>query len=117
MSDPEHAWRTAFRHPGRWDEPFPPLSMVELFEASAAAHPEAPLLDFMGRRYSYGETLDGVRRAIETVAADGLDRASLARRLPAGAARMRLTVRCGTTRPSVPAPARRASPASARWRR
>ena len=35
----------------------------------------------------YGETVDSVRRAIETVAADGLDRLTLARRLPAGAAR------------------------------
>jgi len=36
--------------------------MVDLFEASARAHPQAPLLDFMGRHYSYGETLDGVNR-------------------------------------------------------
>ncbi|RYD52555.1 MAG: hypothetical protein EOP60_10040 [Sphingomonadales bacterium] len=62
MSDPEQIWRTAFRHPGRWDDVFPPLSMVELFEASANAHPQASLLDFMGRKYSYGETLDGARR-------------------------------------------------------
>lgn len=62
MSDSEHVWRTAFRHPGKWDEVFPPVSMVELFEASAAEHPQAPLLDFMGRKYSYGETLDGARR-------------------------------------------------------
>lgn len=62
MSDPETVWRTAYRHPGNWDDPLPPLSMVDLFEASAAAHPEAPLLDFMGRKYSYGETLDGANR-------------------------------------------------------
>jgi L-alanine-DL-glutamate epimerase-like enolase superfamily enzyme len=35
----------------------------------------------------YGETLDSVRHAIATVAADGLDRVTLAQRLPAGAAR------------------------------
>ncbi|RYE03635.1 MAG: long-chain fatty acid--CoA ligase [Sphingomonadales bacterium] len=62
MSDPEDIWRTAFRHPGRWDDALPPLSMVELFERSAAAHPEANLLDFLGRKYSYGETLDGANR-------------------------------------------------------
>lgn len=62
MNDPEQAWRTAYRHPGLWDSDFPPQSMVELFENSAKAHPGAPLLDFMGRRYSYGETLDGVNR-------------------------------------------------------
>ena len=62
MTDPEHFWRTAFRHPGNWDHAFPPLSMVELFETSAKAHPDAPLLDFLGRKYSYGETLDGANR-------------------------------------------------------
>ena len=62
MTDPEQVWRTAFNHPGKWDDVFPPISMVELFEASAAAHPHAPLLDFMGRKYSYAETLDGANR-------------------------------------------------------
>jgi long-chain acyl-CoA synthetase len=62
MSDPEHAWRTAYNHPGEWDTPFPPVSMIELFEKSARAHPQAALLDFMGRKYSYGETLDGANR-------------------------------------------------------
>lgn len=62
MIDPEQIWRTAFLHPGRWDDPLPPLSMVDLFETSAKAHPQAPLLDFMGRKYSYGETLDGANR-------------------------------------------------------
>lgn len=62
MIDPEQIWRTAYRHPGAWDHVFPPQSMVDLFEASAAAHPDAPLLDFMGRHYSYGETLGGANR-------------------------------------------------------
>ncbi|MDQ0249858.1 long-chain acyl-CoA synthetase [Sphingomonas kyeonggiensis] len=62
MTDPEQIWRTAYNHPGAWDTPFPPQSMVDLFEASARAHPQAPLLDFMGRHYSYGETLDGANR-------------------------------------------------------
>ena len=62
MTDPEQIWRTSYRHPGAWDTQFPPQSMVDLFEGSARAHPDAPLLDFMGRRYSYGETLDGANR-------------------------------------------------------
>ena len=62
MTDPEQIWRTSYRHPGAWDTHFPPQSMVDLFEGSARAHPDAPLLDFMGRRYSYGETLDGANR-------------------------------------------------------
>jgi len=62
MIDPEQIWRTAFRHPGKWDDPLPPASMVDILEESAAANPQAPLLDFLGRRYSYGETLDGANR-------------------------------------------------------
>ncbi|MCW3845896.1 AMP-binding protein [Sphingomonas sp. LB-2] len=71
MSDPEQIWRSDFRHPGVWDQPFPPQSMVDLFEASAAAHPEAPLIDFMGRRYSYAETLDGANRVAHGLKALG----------------------------------------------
>jgi long-chain acyl-CoA synthetase len=71
MSDPEHAWRTAYQHPGNWDDSFPPRTMVDLFEESAAAHPRAPLIDFMGRRYSYGETLDGANRVACGLAALG----------------------------------------------
>ncbi|MES2442914.1 MAG: long-chain fatty acid--CoA ligase [Pseudomonadota bacterium] len=71
MTDPEQIWRTAFRHPGDWDVTFPPLSMVELFEASAKAHPDRHLLDFLGRKYSYGETRDGARRVAHGLKALG----------------------------------------------
>jgi long-chain acyl-CoA synthetase len=72
MIDPEQIWRTAYRHPGQWDTQFPPQSMVELFDASARAHPQDPLLDFMGRHYSYGECLDGANRVACGLAALGL---------------------------------------------
>ncbi|WP_156679160.1 AMP-binding protein [Sphingomonas profundi] len=62
MSDPETAWRHAYRHPTGWDRTFPPLSLPAMFEQTAARAGEAPLIDFLGRRYSYAETLDGVRR-------------------------------------------------------
>ncbi len=62
MTDPETVWRTAYRHPGQWDRRFAPQSMVDLFEASARAHPQAPLIEFLGRRYSYRETMDGANR-------------------------------------------------------
>lgn len=62
MSDPEAVWRSAYRHPTLWATDFPPESMVDLFEASAAAHPDAPLIEFLGRTYSYGETLGGANR-------------------------------------------------------
>jgi len=71
MNDPEQIWRTAYRHPGEWDVTFPPISMVALFEESAKAHPERPLLDFLGRKYSYGETRDGANRVAQGLKALG----------------------------------------------
>jgi len=62
MTDPESAWRTSYRHPMRWDSEFPPLSMVDLFDQAAARGGDAPLIDFLGRHYSYAETLDGANR-------------------------------------------------------
>jgi long-chain acyl-CoA synthetase len=71
MSDPETAWRTRYQHPGDWDRPYPPATMVDLFEATAHARGAAALIDFMGRHYSYAETLDGARRVACGLAAMG----------------------------------------------
>ena len=71
MSDPEAAWRAAYRHPGSWDVPLPPLSMIEFFDRAATAHGTAPLIDFLGRHYSYAETLDGANRVAAGLAALG----------------------------------------------
>lgn len=62
MTDPASIWRTSYRHPGSWDRSFPPLTLVDMFEESAAAAPEAPLIHFLGRTYSYGDTLDTIDR-------------------------------------------------------
>jgi long-chain acyl-CoA synthetase len=48
-------WRDHYYHPCSWDEQFPPLSLVELFEQSVAAHRDAPLVEFSGRKFSYGQ--------------------------------------------------------------
>jgi len=71
MNDPEQIWRTAYHHPGKWDVTFPPLSMCEVFDTSAQGHPQANLLDFLGRKYSYGETLDGANRVAHGLKALG----------------------------------------------
>lgn len=62
MSDPDAVWRTAYRHPTAWDTDLPPLSLVAMFEEAAASAGEATLIDFLGRRFSYRETLDGANR-------------------------------------------------------
>jgi long-chain acyl-CoA synthetase len=62
MSLFDSIWQTAYRHPTPWATSFPPMSMVDLFEGAAARHGEAPLIDFLGRHYSYAETLDGANR-------------------------------------------------------
>lgn len=72
VTDPERSWREAYRHPEPWRQDYPPLSLVELFDASAAARGEAPLIDFMGRKYSYAETADGVRRVATGLAGLGV---------------------------------------------
>jgi long-chain acyl-CoA synthetase len=74
MSDPEAAWRTAYRHPAPWDTDFPPLSMVELFEQACADAGDKPLIDFLGRTYSYAETLGGANRVACGLAALGYGR-------------------------------------------
>jgi long-chain acyl-CoA synthetase len=71
MSSPAQAWRDAYRHPTAWDTDFPAQSMVELFEQAAARAGEAPLIDFLGRHYSYAETLDGANRVAAGLAALG----------------------------------------------
>jgi long-chain acyl-CoA synthetase len=71
MSDPEAIWHTAYRHPNAWDSAFPPLSMVALFDQAAARSGKASLIDFLGRHYSYAETLDGANRVAAGLAALG----------------------------------------------
>lgn len=56
MTDPNDVWREHYLHPGPWDTAFPPTTMVDLFAASVDRHGSAPLIDFMGRKFSYAET-------------------------------------------------------------
>lgn len=72
MSDRD--WHTGYRHPTPWATDFPPQSLVDLFDRSAADHAAAPLIDFLGRRYSYAETLDGANRVACGLVAMGYGR-------------------------------------------
>ena len=51
---------------------FPPLSLPGLFFASAAAAPAAPLIDFLGRRYSYAQVAAEARRFAAGLQAAGV---------------------------------------------
>lgn len=55
-------WRDHYNHPVAWEQAFPPLSLIDMFVASALAHRDAPLIDFMGRKYSYADSLVGARK-------------------------------------------------------
>ena len=46
-------WRAHYAHACDWALDLPPLSLPDLFAAAAAAHREKPLVDFLGRQFSY----------------------------------------------------------------
>ncbi|MBA3676455.1 MAG: long-chain fatty acid--CoA ligase [Sphingosinicella sp.] len=72
MSDPVDIWRKAYQHPNSWDQDYPPLSLPDMFEQTARRTPDAWLIDFMGRKYSYAETLHGVERVAAGLARMGV---------------------------------------------
>lgn len=67
-------WRARYAHPTSWERTYSPLSVPDMLEESAAARGGAPLIDFMGRKYSYAETLDGARRVAAGLARIGIAR-------------------------------------------
>ncbi|AEG47928.1 Long-chain-fatty-acid--CoA ligase [Sphingobium chlorophenolicum L-1] len=62
MESSENIWKTRYNHPSPWEQSFPSLSMVEMVENSAAANPQAVMIDFMGRKTTYGEMLRTIWR-------------------------------------------------------
>lgn len=46
-----------YAHACEWDLSFAPLTLPEMFGQSVARRPDAPLIDFLGRTYSYAEML------------------------------------------------------------
>jgi long-chain acyl-CoA synthetase len=62
MMAPSGIWSDNYLHPSKWDVHFPPLSVHDMFFEAAQRMQSAPLADFMGRKYSYAEMADNVRR-------------------------------------------------------
>jgi len=64
LTDPANPpiWKTRYNHPTPWDQFFSPLSVPHMFFRSAGRKGASPLLEFMGRKYSYSEVAAGVIR-------------------------------------------------------
>lgn len=50
-----------YAHFGAWDIDFPPLSLPDMLRQAAEADPAAPLIDFLGRTFSYRQIWDEAR--------------------------------------------------------
>jgi long-chain acyl-CoA synthetase len=74
MADPPNPWRAHYDHPGGWDREFPPLSLPDMFRASAEAAPLAPCIEFLGRSYPYSQVADGARRVAAGLQALGVSK-------------------------------------------
>lgn len=48
-------WRDHYAHPCAWDIALPPLSLPDFFAQAVRDHAQQPLVDFMGRRFSYAD--------------------------------------------------------------
>ena len=62
MESSEKVWQDRYNHPAPWDQSFPPMSMVDMVVNSATAKPDAVMIDFLGRKTSYGDMLHIIRR-------------------------------------------------------
>ncbi len=55
VASPVQPWQAHYAHPAPWDTTFPPLTVPQMFADSVARFADRPLVDFMGRRFSYAE--------------------------------------------------------------
>jgi hypothetical protein len=65
-------WISNYLHPAKWEQAFPPLSVHDMFFRSAERMGQAPLADFMGRKFSYAEMGAMVRRFAKGLQAHGV---------------------------------------------
>ncbi|MEL6878326.1 MAG: AMP-binding protein, partial [Pseudomonadota bacterium] len=61
-----------YHHPTPWDSQFPLMSLPDLLEQSTRETPQAPLLHFLGRTYSYRDVFTEAQRFAAGLAAMGV---------------------------------------------
>ncbi|RIV76020.1 long-chain-fatty-acid--CoA ligase [Pelagerythrobacter aerophilus] len=54
--------KAPYQHAAPWDTPFEPVTLPDLFARAAERRPDAPLVDFLGRIYSYRALYGEARR-------------------------------------------------------
>jgi long-chain acyl-CoA synthetase len=74
--DSRFSWSTDYRHPTPWEQEFAPLSLPDMLAASVARRGDAPMLDFMGREFSYAEVAQGVARVARGLQQRGIGKGS-----------------------------------------
>lgn len=62
----------SYQHPCDWDMAIESLPLPDLFARSTHAAPDAPLADFLGRRYSYADLFTEARRFAAGLQAAGI---------------------------------------------
>ncbi|MDO9369404.1 MAG: long-chain fatty acid--CoA ligase [Sphingopyxis sp.] len=75
MNSP-YDWSKNYHHPTAWDQDFAPLSLPDMLAASAARRGDAPMLDFLGRQFSYAEVARGAARVARGLQQRGLGKGS-----------------------------------------
>jgi long-chain acyl-CoA synthetase len=65
-------WTANYLHPAKWDQHFAPLALHDMFFEAAERIGNAPLADFMGRKYSYAEMAAAVRRVAKGLQDKGI---------------------------------------------
>ena len=65
-------WLAHYAHPCAWDTAFRPLTLPDMFAAAAQANGDKPLVDFLGRQFSYRQLHADARRFAAGLQALGL---------------------------------------------
>ena len=72
MSRNNFDWSQGYLHPSPWKMEFPPLALHQMFFDSAEREGAKPMLDFLGRKVSYAEMADAVRRVAKGLQDKGI---------------------------------------------